>query len=129
MGINNIKNLKGNIIWWAIGVVVLLFYFLFDPLEYEWMPQCVFHKLTGLQCMGCGSQRMAHAFLHGDLAGAWNANAFVLCCIPLMVFLVCVELSRKQYPGLYKKVHSKVVIITISAMFVAWLIFRNIWGI
>lgn len=116
-------------IWIAAGVVLLLFYFIFDPLENRWMPQCIFYKITGLQCMGCGSQRMLHSLLHGDLKGAMEANLFLFFSLPFIVFLIFVELSRTRYPGLYKKVHSLGVIITATAMLVAWLFVRNILGI
>ena len=113
----------------AILAGVLLVYFLFDPMESRWMPGCVFHKLTGLQCMGCGTQRMTHALLHGEWQSAFEANAFVFLSLPAIIFLVVVELCRNRLPGLYLRVHSLWVIITISAMLLAWLILRNIYGI
>ena len=58
----------------VVGAVaaVAVVYFLFDPLESPYMPQCLFRRLTGLSCPGCGSQRVAHALLPGDLAGAFR---------------------------------------------------------
>lgn len=37
------------------GIAVAVVYFLFDPLESPYMPQCLFKRLTGLSCPGCGS--------------------------------------------------------------------------
>lgn len=107
---------------------ILLFYYIFDPASYVWMPQCFFHKLTGLQCMGCGSQRAVHALLHGDIASAFLANAYMVSALPFLGFLAWLELSRRRFPDLYKKFHSRGVIITISATLFVWLIIRNIFG-
>ena len=121
---------RRNRLWWIIAfAAILFFYFIFDPWEAQWMPQCVFHKVTGLQCMGCGAQRMLHSLLHGDIESAFHANAFLLISLPFLVFLLWVEFSRARHPELYKKIHSIWVIITISAMLAAWLILRNILGV
>lgn len=104
-------------------------YFLFDPLSTVWMPKCVFHEVTGFQCMGCGSQRMLHALLHGDLAGAMRANMFLFFSLPVILFLLFTELWRKRFPGLYRKIYSVPMIITTAAMLGAWLLVRNMLGI
>ena len=76
--------------------------------------------------MGCGSQRMIHSLLHGDIPGAFHANALLLISLPFLLFLGWTELYRKKYPSLYRKIHSLRVIIIISVMLFAWLIIRNI---
>lgn len=101
-------------------------YFIFDPLEYSWMPQCVFHRITGLECVGCGSQRMLHSLLHGDIAGAWEANAFALLSLPAVVFLGWVELNRTKRPLLYSKVYSTTLIIITGIAMTLWFIIRNL---
>lgn len=118
-----------NGLWIAAGLILLLVYYLIDPTESGFMPKCVFHQLTGLDCMGCGSQRMLHHLLHGDIKAAFEANAFLVISLPFLVFLVWVELNRLKYPRLYGIVHSLATIITITAMLVAWLLIRNILGI
>ena len=49
---------------------------------------CLFHRITGLQCPGCGVSRLCLALLRGDLAGAWRANAYLLCILPLLAVLL-----------------------------------------
>lgn len=116
--------------WWAVAIgIIPIFYFFFDPVNSPWMPQCVFHRLTGLQCMGCGAQRMLHALFHGDLQAAMKANYFLFFSMPFILFLIVIELKRKSFPMIYKKIHSLGVIITITAMLVAWLLVRNIFEI
>ena len=120
---------KTKVLWFFGGLCLLAFYFIFDPLESSFMPQCVFHKITGLQCMGCGSQRVIHALLHGDFASAWEANRFLVLALPFLAFLIYVEMTRLKHPALYKSVHSLPVIIIVSATLLAWLILRNIYGV
>lgn len=110
-------------------IALAVFYYVFDPVEWRFMPQCVFHRVTGLQCVGCGSQRMLHALLHGDLAGAFRANAFVLLSLPAIAFLAWVETQRTMRPVLYRKVYSTTLIVTVGILFVAWMAIRNVCGI
>lgn len=107
-------------------IVFAAFYFVFDPMEWGFMPQCVFHRVTGLQCAGCGSQRMLHALLHGDIAGAFRANAFAVVSIPAIIFLAWVELNRRKRPVIYKKVYSPPLIIIVGILLIAWTIVRNL---
>jgi hypothetical protein len=46
-----------------------------DPGEPGHYPVCPLLRLTGLYCPGCGGLRSAHAFVHGDLPAALQANA------------------------------------------------------
>ncbi|MFF8385396.1 DUF2752 domain-containing protein [Streptomyces kanasensis] len=49
-----------------------------DPNEPGHYPACPLLRYTGLYCPGCGGLRSAHAFVHGDLAGALGANAMAV---------------------------------------------------
>lgn len=69
----------------AVGCVVL---YRVTPENTWWMPPCVFHRLTGLHCPGCGTARALHKLLHGDLVGAWRMNQLTLLLIPVMVYLI-----------------------------------------
>jgi Protein of unknown function (DUF2752) len=58
------------------GAAVIFF---FNPAKNNFYPVCQFHRLTGLECPGCGATRAAHALLHGDFSAALRDNAlFVL---------------------------------------------------
>lgn len=45
---------------------------------------CVFNKVTGLYCPGCGITRMVLALASFDLAGAFRCNALVMIGAPIM---------------------------------------------
>lgn len=59
-------------------------YALFGSVTHLYLP-CVFRLLTGLQCPGCGITHCFLCLLRGDPAGAFRANAFVLCLLPAAV--------------------------------------------
>jgi hypothetical protein len=57
----------------AIGAMAVVFFF--DPAKNNFYPVCQFHKLTGLNCPGCGATRALFALLHGRFLQALHDNA------------------------------------------------------
>lgn len=57
------------------------------PEKTWWMPPCLFNKLTGLYCPGCGTARGLHKLLHGDMLGALRMNCLMVLSIPLVIYL------------------------------------------
>lgn len=55
--------------------LALLILAAFVPLR--WMPPCLFHRLTGLPCFGCGTARSIHLLIHGDITGAFLMQPLV----------------------------------------------------
>ena len=66
----------------------------FTPETTPWFPVCFFHKLTGLHCPGCGSARGLHRLLHGDLAGAFSANAAMVLAVPVIACILARGIRR-----------------------------------
>lgn len=58
----------------------------------SWLPPCLFHKLTGLHCPGCGNTRALHALLHGDFAAALSHN---LLMVPMGLTLLALLLRPR----------------------------------
>lgn len=110
----------------GLTVVLAIVYFIFDPAEYEWMPKCMVHTLTGLDCPGCGSQRAVHAILHGDIAGAFRANALLLLMVPYVALIFFAELFRGRFSRLFRALYSRAAVIGVLAAVVMWGIFRNL---
>ena len=69
--------LTGSLVALAIlgGAAVL---FLFNPATHTFYPVCQFHRLTGLNCPGCGMTRAVYALLHGHLAEAFRDNLLLV---------------------------------------------------
>jgi hypothetical protein len=72
----------------AVGLTaVFLILFLFDPARVPIYPVCLFHRLTELNCPGCGSLRALHQLLHGNLPAALRLNAMLVLSLPIFAGL------------------------------------------
>src|SRR5271169_6627102 len=81
----------------AIGVGAVVYFF--NPTQHGFYPVCLFHRLTGWNCPGCGATRSAYQLLHGHLRRALQDNAlFVLTLAALAVLSARLVLRkiRKQ---------------------------------
>jgi hypothetical protein len=52
-------------------------------------PLCLFHRLTGLDCPGCGMTRAFVCLLRGDLHCAWQMHPF---SVPLLLVAIAAVL-------------------------------------
>jgi hypothetical protein len=57
----------------GFGVATVIYFF--NPATHGFYPVCQFHRLTGLNCPGCGMTRAFYALLHGDIRTALHDNA------------------------------------------------------
>jgi hypothetical protein len=60
----------------AAGIAGTVFFF--NPSANNFYPVCQFHRLTGLNCPGCGMTRALYALLHGHFSTALRDNALLL---------------------------------------------------
>jgi hypothetical protein len=82
---NERKHFVGKFWYIAIGAVaVLALVFVFDPVRAGFYPPCLFHKLTGLHCPGCGSTRALHQLLHGNVSAALHLNPLAVLLLPVL---------------------------------------------
>jgi len=51
---------------------------------------CLWKRLTGFECYGCGMGRALIAAFNGDFAGAWHQHRLVFVAIACLT-VVCVE--------------------------------------
>lgn len=116
-----------QIIFSVAAAAVLAFYYFADVYSSSpLIPKCPVYTFTGYDCPGCGLQRMIHSLLHADFAGAWQANAFLLCSLPFLAFMVAVDCKRLAWPRLYNALNSPAAIAVYAVAIAAWGIFRNI---
>jgi hypothetical protein len=73
-----------------------LLLFLFNPEQSGFYPFCVFHRITGLQCPGCGSLRAMHNLLHGNIPAAFHYNALLVLSLPLL-FAQAVRIGNARF--------------------------------
>ncbi|HSJ01467.1 MAG TPA: DUF2752 domain-containing protein [Verrucomicrobium sp.] len=74
-----------------VGAVVL---YQNPPASSSFYPPCVFHRVTGWHCSGCGATRCVHALLHLDLIGAAQKNLLALVGLPFLGFAMLRSLWR-----------------------------------
>lgn len=60
----------------AAGIAATVFFF--NPAAHNFYPVCQFHRLTGLNCPGCGGTRALYALLHGNFFTALHDNALLV---------------------------------------------------
>lgn len=112
-----------------VAMSIVVFYFFVDPENTRIMPRCVFHVVTGFNCAGCGAQRMLHALLHFDFGSAFHANPFLFLSIPVVLFLVWLEMYRKRYSALYSRIYTPPFIVAAGILLILWTVIRNIIGV
>jgi hypothetical protein len=78
----------------ALGAGMVLF--VFDPAQVGFYPICIFRRMTGLLCPGCGGLRAAHQLVHGNIAAAFRLNALLVLSLPLLGWLAARMLIRCQ---------------------------------
>lgn len=101
---------------------------MFQPRRQHLVPQVHILQLTGLKCPGCGSQRVVHNLLNLNIHKAFEANAFLVLCLPYIISLLVSVPLRSRFPRFYNTLNSVPVIITIGILVIAWWITRNIFG-
>lgn len=87
---------RDRAMWVVLGILALTgaAFLLYQrgPNGIAWLPGCSFHRLTGLNCPGCGMTRAAHATLHGQLGEAFRFNPVGMILLPLAGVGVGIEL-------------------------------------
>lgn len=65
-------------------------------------PKCLFHTVTGIPCLTCGSTRATRALVHGDLAGALSWNPLMTAFLGLLALYVayCLVVAVFNLPRL-----------------------------
>ena len=63
------------------------------PRLLDLVPPCLFHRLTGLYCPGCGTTRAFYHLIRGEPLAAMGSNPLLLVALPLLILAV---LDRRQ---------------------------------
>lgn len=91
---------------------------------------CIFNRITGLHCPGCGNTRAVTELLKGHFAASFSFNAM---CLPEILYILYVYVYavinyvKKGFFRYASKVNP--IDITALSMFLIWGIARNIAGI
>lgn len=81
-------------LWWTLPLAALTLLGIYLLRTYDpnvagnpFLP-CLFRKMTGLYCPGCGLTRALHALVHFDLLRAIRMNAFFILSAPIISLLI-----------------------------------------
>ena len=77
-------------LWLLIAALILVAFSLlytFNPAQHSFYPFCAFHRMTGLDCPGCGGLRAIHQLLHGHFLTAFRLNPLAVSAVPVLVVL------------------------------------------
>lgn len=121
---------------YQIGLVIILIgiligvYFLFNPADSEFFPQCPFHTITGYDCPGCGSQRAIHNLLHFHFLQALHYNALLVVAIPYISLGLYMEYfgGNTKYPALRRRLFGRKAVAIVFITIVLFWIIRNFVG-
>ena len=92
-----------------------LFYFFFDPNHYVFFIQCPFHKITGLYCPGCGSQRAIHELTHLNFYGFIDHNALLF--FGFVIGIILWVFGKKELPDQINQPKFMQIILGITLLF------------
>jgi len=112
-----------------LGVVAI--YYIFNPANVKWFPQCPIKFCTGYSCPACGVQRAVHALMHGEFSKALSYNYFFVLSIPYLLLACTAHVLRKRNTGLKfaNFLEGKVLAWIYVVCFCVWFIVRNILDI
>lgn len=74
---------------------------------------CIIHRLTGLNCPGCGITRMVIALSKGEIYQAFRYNPLVFIELPIILILLALYIFKKEYRKTIEIIFMILVIIAI----------------
>lgn len=90
-------------------------------------PFCVFHRLTGIPCWGCGTVRVVQLLIQGKIMDAFLLNPLsVLACVMIVVGTAIwwIDFFRNTHVMsslMRKKVNPLTIIVLVSLVLLNWM--------
>lgn len=127
--INDSTRKKSTIIFLvsASALLMLLFMLKYYPVNhYDIYPPCVWYKLTGTYCPGCGTGRGLCSMCNGDILGLAKNNIFTFICLPALGYTFVSKFTETvaRYRLAFIS-FSKIELQIIAALIVLYWILRN----
>ncbi len=61
------------------------------PGSVAWLPECMFHRMTGWYCAGCGMTRASYSLMHFRVADALGYNPLGVILLPFVMLGIILE--------------------------------------
>lgn len=115
----------------VIVLVIVVFYYLVNPLIDTFPIKCIWHELTGTQCPACGFQRAVHALTHGKILEALSFNYFFVISVPYAALAILATWYNRNhvFDGIRKIIFHRYTLYYYIAAYFLWWIVRNILDI
>lgn len=81
---------------------------------------CIFNKITGFLCPGCGVSRMCISLLRLDFESAFKYNPVIMCMLPLGAVMVFNGIRRYIVTGVNKipKSENNLMVLMIAVLLI-----------
>lgn len=81
------KKIKNILVITLLLIMLLLIYIHLNKTYGFYIP-CIFHKITGLYCPGCGITRCILSLLKGNIKAAFYYNQLFFLLLPFILFVL-----------------------------------------
>ncbi len=117
----------GLILTLAVLTLALTVIYLFPPDTHRIYGYCVFRKVTGWDCAGCGVLRGTDALLHGQFDRAFQLNALFVLSIPVLAIAGAMETGLiNRHFSVSKRYREMTKWPWIVLIVIAWTLLRNL---
>lgn len=126
-----------NYVRWPIIVAMILvvaagiaYIFVIDPTQAgsPTVP-CLFHRMTGLYCVGCGNTRALHALVHGEILEMFGYNILFPFVVVILAWCYIVGLTtllwRRRILWLPEGISNRTLVIVFTVV-ILFAVLRNI---
>ncbi|HNX25485.1 MAG TPA: DUF2752 domain-containing protein [Spirochaetota bacterium] len=94
--------------------------------EFAFIPTgCIFNKITGFYCAGCGISRGVHALMRGNIYAAMHQNFLLVTVFPLSAVWLTLRYFILKHSGNIKK-YDKGIIIFFMIFVLVFTLLRNL---
>lgn len=125
--LQEMKFLKISLISIVVGAF-LYYYYNFSPVtESSKFLSCPSKMIFGLNCPGCGSQRMIHSLLHFRFSEAFGYNPLLFLVLPFVLILTFQFVSNTFFNTNYriKLLYNNKFVWSLFAVLLVYMVLRN----
>lgn len=92
------------------------------------IPDCLFHRGTGMDCPACGMTRATHELLHGRVAAAFRLNPLGIILAPVIAIWLAIRLPKwlRGSQGRSSPVRARLLFGSLAILVLAYWILRNL---